>query len=69
MLHVGDVAVPPGVKLCFVCEATQLVRFKPCDHTVVCMDCAARVKKCPNCKVGTPIELHQFDLHFIRSVL
>ncbi|XP_066023099.1 E3 ubiquitin-protein ligase MIB2-like isoform X3 [Pocillopora verrucosa] len=40
--------------LCYICEETEaVVAFKPCGHTVVCTECAARLKKCLECK--TPI--------------
>nr|XP_058964216.1 E3 ubiquitin-protein ligase MIB2-like isoform X3 [Pocillopora verrucosa] len=40
--------------LCNICEeAEAVVAFKPCGHTVVCTECAARLKRCLDCK--TPI--------------
>ena len=38
---------------CFVCGANTLATFKPCGHCVLCEACAARIKRCPTCKVFT----------------
>ena len=40
---------------CGVCsEVVAPITFMPCGHTVVCLDCSSRMKKCLECKL--PIE-------------
>ncbi|XP_022777727.1 E3 ubiquitin-protein ligase MIB2-like [Stylophora pistillata] len=40
--------------LCYICEEIEaVVAFKPCGHTIVCIECAAQLKRCLECK--TPI--------------
>ena len=40
----------PG-ECCFVCfEKPAVVQFRQCKHVVTCMDCAAYVKNCPQCR-------------------
>jgi len=31
------------------CEQTKCVTFQPCGHSIVCLDCSKRVKKCLDC--------------------
>ena len=38
-------------ELCLLCDTPITVRFQPCEHSVVCEDCARRASKCPHCKV------------------
>lgn len=50
---------------CQICEENEaVVTFKPCSHTVLCIECAPRLKRCLECKTlvtgkgmkdGTPI--------------
>uniref|UniRef100_A0A4W3HP84 E3 ubiquitin-protein ligase MIB2 n=1 Tax=Callorhinchus milii TaxID=7868 RepID=A0A4W3HP84_CALMI len=44
--------VSTGLSECLVCsELTMLVQFSPCQHCVVCEECALRMKKCIKCQV------------------
>ena len=36
---------------CMLCDNLVNCQFIPCGHTVMCMDCGKRTKKCPQCKV------------------
>lgn len=37
---------------CFLCESVVDVQLEPCNHAILCNDCAQRAKKCPLCRVS-----------------
>ncbi|KAF2368488.1 Ankyrin repeat-containing domain [Trinorchestia longiramus] len=48
--HVASALKESGSDSCTIClEAAVSVRFEPCGHSVTCVECAARVKKCLHC--------------------
>lgn len=46
------VGVSPEELKCFLCEADVDVRLEPCNHAILCNDCAQRARKCPKCRVS-----------------
>ena len=68
-LDVGDASVPMSTSLCFVCEAPLLVIFRPCGHTIMCVDCASRVKKCPDWYGYTVLYFLLVELFFIFFIV
>ena len=40
------------LELCFLCDTPITIKFDPCEHSVVCEQCARRASKCPHCKVS-----------------
>ena len=36
---------------CKLCDNPANCKFLPCGHTVMCMECGERSKKCVECKV------------------
>ena len=42
---------------CILCEKEVTLKLLPCQHEVLCTDCAQRAKKCPECKVSPSLPL------------
>lgn len=55
------------------CEQTTCVTFQPCGHSIVCLDCSKRVKKCLDCgtlitnKLNPQGEVLSRSQHLVRT--
>ena len=47
-----QLCVSSCLELCFLCDTPITIKFDPCEHSVVCEQCARRASKCPHCKVS-----------------
>ncbi|BFZ22874.1 hypothetical protein BsWGS_25913 [Bradybaena similaris] len=64
MKSLGQIPGKEECELC--CSPTALVRFVPCGHQMVCVECCVKMKKCLQCK--TPINHKKTqDGHVIRT--
>ncbi len=56
------------------CEQTTCVTFQPCGHSIVCVDCSKRVKKCLDCgtlvtnKLNPQGEVLSKSQHLVNAV-